>query len=353
MQSDSETKKDADRAWEKIVMKYNHPDLFKSIWQIINSVIPFILVYYFMYRSLEYSYVYTLLLAVLASGFLIRIFIIFHDCGHRSFFKTKKANDIVGKIMGILVFTPYSRWNHQHAIHHATSGNLDKRGIGDVWTMTVEEYKNATPKQRFSYRAYRNPFIMFLLGPILMILIQNRITKKNMTSEHKRNVYFTNIMIVVTAGLVSLLIGLKSFLLIQIPILMISHSIGIWLFYVQHQFDDVEWERQSKWDYKLAAIKGSSFLKLPAIFQWFTGNIGFHHVHHLSSRIPNYKLAKCHYENEIFKNVTPVLLLSTFRAITLGLWDETNHVLVSFRKIHLPQLKPGGLTFIQKKRVAG
>jgi omega-6 fatty acid desaturase (delta-12 desaturase) len=194
---------------------------------------------------------------------------------------------------------------------------------------------------------------MFILGPILMIMIQNRITKKNMSPEHKRNVYFTNIMIVVAAGLVSLLIGLKAFLLIQIPILMISHSAGIWLFYVQHQFDDVEWERQSKWDYRLAAIKGSSFLKLPAIIQWFTGNIGFHHVHHLSSRIPNYNLAKCHNENEIFKNVTPVLMLSTFRALTLGLWDETNHVLVSFRKIQVPQVKTEELPFIQKKRVAG
>jgi len=344
MQSVNDIKKDADRAWEKIVMKYNHPDLSKSIWQILNSVIPFMLLYYAMYRSLEYSYIYTLLLAVLASGFLIRIFIIFHDCGHRSFFKSKKVNDIVGKIMGILVFTPYSKWNHQHAIHHATSGNLDKRGVGDVWTMTVEEYKNATPRQRFSYRAYRNPFIMFILGPILMIMIQNRITKKNMSPEHKRNVYFTNIMIVAAAGLVSLLIGVKAFLMIQIPVLMISHSIGIWLFYVQHQFDDVEWERQSKWDYKLAAIKGSSFLKLPSVFQWFTGNIGFHHVHHLSSGIPNYKLAKCHNENEIFKNVTPVQMLSTFRALTLGLWDETNHVLVSFRKIKILQLKTGGLS---------
>lgn len=353
MQSGTETNKDIDRSWEKIIMKYNRPDLFKSILQIINSVVPFILIYYAMYRSLEYSYVYTLLLAVLASGFLIRTFIIFHDCGHRSFFKSKKANDIVGKIMGILVFTPYSRWHYQHAIHHATSGNLDKRGVGDVWTMTVEEYKNATPRQRFSYRAYRNPFVLLILGPILVILIQNRITKKDMTPENKMNVYFTNIMILVMAGLVSMLIGLKAFLLIQVPILMISHSIGIWLFYVQHQFDDVEWERQSKWDYRLAAIKGSSFLKLPSILQWFTGNIGFHHIHHLSSRIPNYKLEACHNENEIFKNVTPVLLLSTFRALSLGLWDETNHVLVSFRNLHVSKVKTGGINYMRKNRVAG
>ena len=328
-----DSKPDIERSWEKVIMKYNHPSLRKSIWQICNSVLPYLLVWYLMYRSLQYSYLITLLLSIVASGFLIRIFIIFHDCGHRSFFVSKKANNVVGIIMGILAFTPFYKWHHQHWIHHATSGNLDKRGIGDVWTMTVEEYKKSTRWNRFSYRAFRNPFIMFTLGPMLMILVQNRITKKNLTRLEKQNVYFTNIMVLMMAIIISLIIGVKQYLLIQIPVILISHSIGLWLFYIQHQFDDVEWERENRWDYKLSAIRGSSFLKLPAILQWFTGNIGFHHVHHLSSRIPNYFLAKCHYENDIFKDVKPLALLSTFRALTLSLWDEATRRMISFRKI--------------------
>jgi omega-6 fatty acid desaturase (delta-12 desaturase) len=324
-----------DRSWEKVIMKYNKPALIRSIWQIFNSVIPYIFVWYLMYRSLDYSYWITLALAFLASGFLIRIFIIFHDCGHRSFFESKRANNIVGMIMGILTLTPFYRWHHQHWIHHSTSGNLDKRGVGDVWTMTVDEYLNSSLWERFQYRAFRNPFVMFILGPLLVVAFQNRISKKSMTRLEKWNVYFTNLIILAIAVAISLLIGVKAYLLIQLPIIFIAHSIGIWLFYIQHQFDEVEWERQKKWDYKVSAISGSSFLKLPAILQWFTGNIGFHHVHHLSSRIPNYYLAKCHYENEIFRSVKPVLLSSTFKALNLGLWDEANRRMVSFRKLAL------------------
>ncbi len=322
-----------ERSWESVIMKYNHPDLRKSIWQIFDSVIPYSIMWYLMYRSLQYPYWVTLLLSVVAAGFLIRIFIIFHDCGHRSFFVSKRANNIVGIIMGILAFTPFYIWHHQHWIHHATSGNLDKRGIGDVWTLTVDEYMKSSRWNRFLYRAFRNPFIMFTLGPLLVVLVQNRIARKNLTRLEKWNVYFTNIIVLLIAVSISLLIGIKAYLLIQLPIILIGHSMGLWLFYIQHQFDDVEWERQNKWDYKLSAISGSSFLKLPAVLQWFTGNIGFHHVHHLSSRIPNYNLAKCHYENEIFKDVRPIKLFSTFKALTLGLWDERNRRMISFRKL--------------------
>jgi len=236
-------------------------------------------------------------------------------------------------LMGIIALTPFYKWHHQHWIHHSTSGNLDKRGIGDVWTMTVAEYLKSSKWNRFLYRAFRNPFIMFILGPVLVVLYQNRISTKQLTRLAKWNVYFTNIVILGLAVLISLWIGVKAFLLIQLPIILIGHSIGIWLFYIQHQFDDVEWERQNKWDYKVSAITGSSFLKLPAILQWFTGNIGYHHVHHLSSRIPNYNLEKCHKENEIFSEVKPIKLSSTFRALTLGLWDEANRRMISFRKL--------------------
>jgi len=333
MNAINKTIQDEDRSWEKVIMKYNHPKLSKSIWQICNSLIPYIFIWYLMYRSLAYSYWVTLLLSIVASGFLIRIFIIFHDCGHRSFFVSAKANKIIGKIMGIIAFTPYDRWHNQHRTHHATSGNLDKRGIGDVWTMTVDEYIKSSFWNRFFYRAFRNPFIMFTVGPLLVVFFQNRITTKNMIRAERLNVYFTNFMILIIAGLISLLIGIKAYLLIQVPVILISHSMGLWLFYVQHQFDDVYWERDNKWDYKISAIQGSSFLKLPVILQWFTGNIGFHHVHHLSSRIPNYYLSKCHYENDVFKDVKPIVFFSTFKSLTRGLWDEASHRMISFRKI--------------------
>ena len=319
-----------DRSWEKIVMKYNKPDLRKSIWQICNSFIPYVLLWFAMYYSLSFPYWVTLLLSILASGFLIRLFIIFHDCGHGSFFRSRRANLIVGSIFGILAFTPYHKWHEQHKEHHATSGNLDKRGIGDVWTLTVDEYLNLSKRKQFVYRAFRYPFIMFTVGPVYVVGVQNRITKKGMTRQERLNVYATNFILLLMAAGISLLIGIKAYLLIQLPIILISHSMGLWLFYVQHQFDDVSWERGSAWDYKTAAIHGSSFLKLPVLLQWFSGNIGFHHVHHLSPRIPNYNLARCHAENDLFSSVKPMALFSTFKTLRLSLWDEVRHQMVTF-----------------------
>lgn len=335
METTNDINSKLDSSWQEVVMKYNHSDMRKSIWQICNSLIPYILMWYLMYRSLDYPYWATLLLSLPAAGLLIRLFIIFHDCGHGSFFRSKRANDTIGTIMGIFAFTPYFKWHRQHKIHHATAANLDKRDVGDVWTLTVEEYLKSSKWRRVIYRAFRNPFIMFTLGPVFVILIQNRLTKKHMTRQDKRNIYFTNVMILLMAASVSWLIGIKDYLLIQVPIILISHIIGIWLFYIQHQFDETSWERNSKWDYKTAAFKGSSFLKLPAILQWFTGNIGFHHVHHLSSRIPNYNLARCHYENDLFKEVKPITLFSTFRALTLSLWDEAARRMISFRRMQI------------------
>jgi acyl-lipid omega-6 desaturase (Delta-12 desaturase) len=322
-----------DRSWEKIIMNYNRPDLRKSIWQMCNTFIPYAGMWILMVLSLRYSYWITLLLSFPAAGLLIRLFIIFHDCGHGSFFKSRRANEVVGMIFGILAFTPFYKWHQQHKTHHATSGNLDKRGIGDVWTMTVSEYQQSSKWRRFIYRTFRNPFFLFTLAPVYVILVQNRTTKSSMSPKEKRNVYFTNLMVLIMAVLISLVIGIKSYLLIQLPILVFSHIIGLWLFYIQHQFDEVAWERTEKWDYKSAAIYGSSFLKLPVVFQWFTGNIGFHHVHHLSSKIPNYNLASCHYSHELFRNVKPVVLLATFKALNLSLWDESKQRLISFRKL--------------------
>lgn len=333
MEPDYDKKKAGDRTWQKITMKYSKPDLRKSIVQLVNSTIPYLVMWYLLYRSLEYPYWVTLLLAVPAAGFLIRIFIIFHDCGHKAFFKSQKANNIIGKITGILAFTPFYKWHRQHWVHHATSANLDKRGIGDVWTMTLDEYLQSGRWQRFVYRAFRNPFVMFFLGPIFIVFITNRLSDKNMARKDKLNVYFTNLVLLVMAAAISVLIGVKAFLLIQLPVILIGHMIGIWLFYIQHQYDEVMWVRNTEWDYKSSALTGSSFLKLNPVLQWFTGNIGFHHVHHLSPKIPNYNLAKCHYENEIFSDIRPIALISTFRALSLNLWDEANLRMIGFREV--------------------
>jgi len=322
-----------DRSWEKIIRRYNHPVLSKSIWQIVNSLVPYLFLGYLMYLSLQYSYLITLLLAVFASGFMVRLFIIFHDCGHGSFFRSGRANNLTGVLAGILTFTPYRMWHHHHRIHHATAVNLDKRGIGDVWTMTKREFLNSTGKERQFYRLFRNPLFMFTIGPLYVIFFQNRVTNKRMNNEDKVNVYITNIAVLMIAVGFSLLIGLKAYLMIQLPIIIIAHIIGIWLFLVQHNFDDIEWERNDNWDYKTAALKGCSFLKFPALFQWFTGNIGFHHVHHLSPRIPNYSLARCHYENEIFNVVKPIRFLETFKFLKLHLWDEENQKMITFTQL--------------------
>jgi len=324
---------DDDKMWQKIIMKYSKPDHRKSIWQIINSVVPYALTWYLLYRSLEYPYWVTILLSLPAAGFMIRIFIIFHDCGHKAFFKSQRANYTVGRIMGIIAFTPFFKWHNQHWIHHSTSANLDKRGIGDVWTLTLEEYLKASGWDKFAYRAFRNPFVMFIIGPVFTVFLANRLTKKSMQKKEKLDMYFTNAMILLMSAAISLVIGLKAFLLIQIPVVLIAHSIGIWLFYIQHQYDEVMWLRDSEWEYKNAALHGSSFLKLPPVMQWFTGNIGFHHVHHLSPKIPNYNLAKCHYENEIFSDIQPVKLFSAYRALSLNLWDEANMRMIGFRQI--------------------
>lgn len=324
-----------DRSWQKTIIKYNKPDFRKSIWQLINSILPYFVLWFLMVQSLKVSYLLTLALAIIASGFLVRIFIIFHDCGHGSFFQSLKTNEIVGKICGILVFTPYYMWHKQHSGHHATTVNLDKRGVGDIWTMTVNEYLNATKWQRFAYRVFRNPFILFTFGPLFLFFIKNRFSKKDLTSKERWNVYFTNLILLAIAIGMSLLIGVKAYLLIQIPLIYFGHLFGLWLFYIQHQFEDVSWESGDSWDYKTAAIHGSSFLKLPLVLQWFTGNIGFHHIHHLSPRIPNYNLAQCQVENELFKDVKPITFLKTFKAMKLSLWDEASRQLVKFSKVRI------------------
>lgn len=315
--------------WINVVRKYARPDIKKSIWQIVNSLGPYMVLWYLMYRSLEISYFLTLGLAVLAVGFLVRIFIIFHDCGHGAFFKSKKANWIVGSFLGSLVFTPYERWHKDHAIHHSNVGNLDKRGIGDVMTLTVEEYDKLSRGKKLYYRLYRQPVILFGIAPIIMFVLWFRFIRKRMNRPVRNSVHIANLyIIVVSAGLI-LLMGWKAYLMIQLPVIYLATSAGVWLFYLQHQFEDVVWTRTEEWDYKKMALEGSSYLKFPKIMHWFTGNIGFHHIHHLSPKIPNYNLEKCHRENIEFQAVKPVNFVASLKTMRLKLWDEKANKLIS------------------------
>lgn len=321
--------------WIEIIKKYNRPKLSKSIWQLFTSVLPYIALWVLMYYSLQVSYWLTLLLSVFASGFLIRTFIVFHDCVHGSFFKKKRHNEITGVILGIFTFTPFHRWRNDHLIHHNTVGNLDERGIGDVKTLTVQEYLDRSKWQRFIYRIYRHPLFLFGIAPLLHFTLGFRLTLKRLPKNINRYIHITNLAVVLMVGGLIWLMGWKAYLLIQLPILFITTSHGLWLFYVQHQFEDVVWTDNSKWDYKTMALEGSSYFKLPLLLQWFTGNIGFHHIHHLSPIIPNYNLPKCHKENELFSKVKPITFFTALKTLNLRLWDEQNQRLINFRQLKM------------------
>ena len=324
------TKKDGAQSWTGIIRKYNQPDIRKSIWQIINSLGPYLIMWAVMYYTLGISYWITLALSLLAAGFLVRIFIIFHDCGHGSFFKSARTSRIVGTIIGALVFTPYDRWHRSHAAHHSTVGNLDKRGDGDVWTLTAEEYRASSRGRKLFYRLYRNPIMLFLIGPVILFTVWFRFNTKRASRSERWNVHLVNLIVLAWCVGLSLLLGWKAFLMIQVPIIFFATSAGAWLFYVQHQFEDVIWSHNEQWDYMDMALRGSSFLKTPRIIQWFSGNIGFHHIHHLSPKIPNYKLQRCHEENPIFSSIKPMNIGKGLQSMKFRLWDENMGKLISF-----------------------
>jgi acyl-lipid omega-6 desaturase (Delta-12 desaturase) len=320
-------------SWIKIVGKYNHPDPLKSWLQFSVNLVLYSIGWFLMYESLSLSYWITLILSLPVAGILVRLFIIFHDCGHGSYFKSRKLMDVIGIFIGILTFTPYTSWSTFHQVHHETAGNLDKRGTGDVWTMTVMEYRKSTRWQKIVYRFYRNPVTMFGFGPLFVFLIGNRFTNKNMDKKGRINVYVTNAGLLLFAISMSLLIGIKSFILIQLPVIYVAAIMGLWLFYLQHQFDPSYWTRTETWDYKKVALEGSSFYKLPRFFQYFSGNIGFHHIHHLSPLIPNYSLSVCHRENALFSAIKPLKLWTALRTVTFRLWNEETKEMISFRKM--------------------
>jgi omega-6 fatty acid desaturase (delta-12 desaturase) len=319
--------------WQQVIAKYQQPQVSRSVWQVINTLVPYFALWFLMVLSLKVSYWLTLLLAIPAAGFMMRTFILFHDCGHGSFFESKRANDTLGIITGILTFTPYYSWRHAHAVHHATVADLDRRGVGDVWTLTVKEYQALPGWNKLVYRVVRNPLIMFTIGSLAVFLIGHRFAKHGDARRERFSVYWTNLALLGVITLLSFMIGLKAFILVQLPILFFGTSAGVWLFYVQHQFEGTYWARHNNWDYLTAALQGSSFYKLPRVLQWFSGNIGFHHIHHVSPRIPNYLLENCHNAHPLFREVKPLTLLSSLRSLRLRLWDEDTQKLVGYAEL--------------------
>lgn len=319
-----------ERKWREIVLEFQKPSLPRAIWQIVNTLGAYALLWYLMYRSLLVSWWLTVPLALIAGAFLVRVFIIFHDCGHGSFFKSRTANDIAGFLCGMLTFTPYYHWRWEHAIHHATAGDLDRRNVGDIWTMTVQEYLEATRWKRLTYRLARNPFVLFIVAPLFLFLVLQRFSSGKANPRERESVQWMNLALLVMVFGLGWLVGFQAYLVIQLIAMMVAASAGVWMFYVQHQFEDVYWERGERWDFTAAALQGSSFYKLPRILQWFSGNIGFHHIHHLSPRIPNYNLQRCHDADPLFQTVKPVTLVTSLKSFNLRLWDEKLKRLVGF-----------------------
>ena len=315
----------------QLLAPYQKSSVRRSTIQLVTTLVPYVLLWVLMAISLRISYALTLALAVVASAFLVRIFIFFHDCGHNSFFPSVKANRMVGFWLGVLLFTPGEQWWHSHAIHHATSGNLDKRGTGDVTTLTTNEYYESRWFSRLGYRFFRNPLVMFGLGPFFSFLIMNRLALPKYGKREARSVLLANLAILALATSISLVIGIKGYLIIQVPVMMMAGAAGIWLFYVQHQFENPYWERSEKWDYVSSALLGASYLKLPKLLNWISGSIGYHHIHHLSPRIPNYNLAGAHENTPLIQKWTRVISLQDgLRYTRLKLWDEPLHKLVGF-----------------------
>ena len=319
-------------AWKSIVAKYQEPDRLRASWQLLNTLGAYAGLWCLMYWSLSVSWWLTIPLAVLAGALLVRVFIIFHDCGHGSFFRSRLANDVWGFIAGALTFTPYYHWRWEHSLHHATAGNLGRRGVGDVWTLTVQEYLESSRWKRFAYRLARNPVVLFLIAPLVIFVFMQRLPTSKASPRERRSVWWMNLAILALASGLSAIFGIVPYVVIQLTAMAVAGSAGVWLFYVQHQFEDAYWERED-WDFTAAALQGSSFYKLPKVLQWFSGNIGFHHIHHLSPRIPNYNLERCHRSDPMFQNVKPVTLLSSLKLNTLRLWDERAKKLIGFRRL--------------------
>lgn len=321
--------------WNRILERYAGADTRRSLIQLVVTVVPFIALWWLALRSLEVSYLLTLLIALPTAGFAMRLFMIQHDCGHGSFFRSRAARDWLGRAIGVVLLTPYDYWKRTHAHHHAHSGDLDFRGFGDVDTHTVREYLSWPWWRRLRYRLYRHPLVLFGVAPFYQFLLKHRYPW-DIPRDWKqawRSVWWTNAAIAGVVALMGAAIGIERFLLVQLPVTFFASSAGIWMFYVQHQFEDTYWHRHEEWDFYDASLLGSSYLVLPKPLRWLTANIGVHHVHHMSARIPNYKLQQVHDENPEFHGVTKVRLRDTLRLVGLALWDEERRRLIRFKDL--------------------
>lgn len=322
-------------AWYQKLLPYDAVDRRRAAWQLANTLVPFVLLWVGMVLLLRggYSYALVLPLMIVNAGLLVRIFIFFHDAVHGSFFASPLANKVVGYLCGILTFSPYEEWRRSHSAHHAMCGDLDRRGVGDVWTMTVAEYRAASPGRRLLYRFYRFPLVMFGLGPTFMFIVSNRLPGQGARRRDLWSVHLTTLACAAMVAGMMLLVGWDVYLLIQVPMFALAGAAGVWLFYVQHQFPGVYWARQGEWNYVRAGLEGCSYYRLPKVLQWFTGNIGLHHIHHLRPRIPNYNLQRCYDEVPEVRTVEPLTLGKSWRCARLSLYDEPAQQMVGFREL--------------------
>ncbi len=316
--------------WKPTLDAYATPSLGRGVLALLTSIVPYLGLCAASLLTLGTSPWFTAALEILSGGFLIRVFVMFHDCTHGSLFPSRKANQRVGFVLGLLVLAPFTRWRHDHAVHHASAGDLDRRGVGDIVTLTVAEYRALTPRAQLAYRINRNPLVMFGVGPIVAMIIGPRIPAKGAKPRMRRSVLLTDAVLAVLFVGLAVLVGPLRLLLVWAPGAMIAGAGGIWLFYVQHQFEGTYWERGGDWRYEEAALRGSSYLKLPRILAFFTANIGLHHVHHLNARIPNYRLQAAHDAYPPFASVPTLTLWDGLRAVRLKLWDESSGRLVTF-----------------------
>ncbi len=321
-------------AWHEALAVYAQPRLRRGLLDIVTSAVPYLALCVARYLLLPVSPLLAVALVIPTAGFLVRVFVVFHDCTHDSLLPSRRANRWAGRVLGLLVLSTFYQWRHEHAGHHATSGDLDRRGQGDVETLTVAEYQARPWRGRLAYRLFRHPLVMFGLGPVFAMLIEPRLVRRGTRSRMRNSVLATDAALAVIVAALCWLIGWEDLLIVWAPPALLAGSVGIWLFYVQHQFENVNWQRHHEWNYADAALRGSSYLKLPKPLQFFTANIGLHHVHHLNSRIPNYNLQRAHDTNVIFAAVPTVSIRDGLRAVNLKLWDEDTGQLVTFAQVN-------------------
>ena len=324
------------KAWSKILNAYRNPRPVRSVFELVVTLVPFTACLALAWLALHFHIWWGLVLVVPAAAFLLRLFMIQHDCGHGAFFGARHLDNWIGRLLGVFTLTPYDYWRQTHAEHHATTGNLDKRGVGDIITLTVKEYQALTAFNRFMYRLYRHPLVMFGFGPLWVFVLQQRLPVGMMRAGMRPwvSAMATNAAIGIAAALVMWCVGVGSFLIVYLPVCLLAGAAGIWLFYVQHQFEATRWAPNAEWDFHAAALLGSSHYDLPPILKWVTGNIGIHHVHHLASRIPYYRLPEVLRDHPVLAKEGRITFMDSLRTVKLALWDEDRSRLISFHQAH-------------------